>query len=200
MENIDLFNAKLTQNWSLEQKQHFVKVFYHSRGHFRDFLFFLGNFAPNKKIKLIFLENIREEFGDDNLSHEQLYLDYAKTLGVDLKPEIIEEKYYTSEMRQFNKAHIKWMLSKDWESQFAAFSAYERLDSTDYTKLLSLSEKEHKFFTIHRVAKHFEKTYRELTILWNKNPAKVEEAFAFVADVQLKMWKDLSNTIFNFIP
>ncbi len=96
--NIPLFNPELTKLWTQQQKVRFIKVFYHSRGHFRDFLWHLGNFAPNKAAKALVLENIAEEFGGDNPSHEQLYLDFAQKHGVDLTKEILEEKNYITTM------------------------------------------------------------------------------------------------------
>lgn len=194
---ISLFNPKLTRCWSLEQKQYFVKIFYHSRGHFRDFLWYMGNFAPNKQIKTIILENIAEEFNEEGLSHEQLYLDYARTLGVDLTQDIVDEVHYLPEMKQFNRSHLAWMTSKNWKSQFSAFAAYERLDATDYTALSQLHDEEHMFFRVHRLAKHFDKTYGTLQTVWEENPFIVEEAFVFIADTQITMWRDLSNAVFG---
>src|SRR5438105_4563325 len=76
--NIDLFNPVLVAQWTSEQRCHLIQIFYHSRGHFRDFLWHLGNFTPDKFSKDIILENIAEEFNAADLSHEQLYLDFSK--------------------------------------------------------------------------------------------------------------------------
>ncbi|MDF1795034.1 MAG: hypothetical protein P1U63_00715 [Coxiellaceae bacterium] len=76
--NIDLFNPKVTTQYSQDQIKYFIKIFYHARAHFKDFLWHLGNYAPNKNIKEIVLKNIEEEFNGDYISHEQMYLDFAK--------------------------------------------------------------------------------------------------------------------------
>src|SRR5258708_5132895 len=89
---ITLFDKTLTSQWQDVQRKHFIKVFYHSRGHFSGFLFHLGNFAPNKILKNMILKNIEEEFSGDNPSHEQLYLDFASEEGVDLSNEYTANK------------------------------------------------------------------------------------------------------------
>ena len=196
VQEIDLFNPTLVKQWTQEQAQYFVKVFYHSRGHFRDLLWYLGNFAPDKKAKDIILANIAEEFNGDSLSHEQLYLDYAKSMGVDLKTEFLDHKFYLKEMYDFNQAHLRWASQHDWDHCFSAFSAYERLDTADYTLLANIQETEHKFFTIHRKAKHFEKTSEVLERIWKNNQEAVIKSFRFIAITQIKMWQDLSDAVF----
>ena len=134
-----LFRRELVSQWSLEQRRYFIKIFYHSRGHFNDFLWHIGNFAPDKKSKDIVLENISEEFNGSYLSHEQLYLDFALSEGVDLSREYTDNQYNIKKMQQFNDAHMCWLYAhSDWHSKLSAFSAYERLDSVDY-ELLSES-------------------------------------------------------------
>lgn len=199
---LNLFNRDLVKKWSNSQRQFFIKIFYHSRGHFKDFLWHLGNYAPNKNIKDIILKNIEEEFGEDK-SHEELYLDFCAEEGIDLSTEYIDNKYNIQKMREFNTLHLDWLYAhKNWISKFAAFSAYERLDSTDYTFLSNAlfedSTKEHLFFKIHRQAEHFEKTYIDLLDSWITNKDLVVEAFTFIADSQLKMWQDLSSETFSF--
>jgi hypothetical protein len=200
---ISLFNKKLTSNWTSEQRKHFIKIFYHSRGHFKDFLWHLGNFAPNAESKSMILENISEEFNDNNFSHEQLYLDFAIKEGINLFDEYLNKIHYSDNMRKFNELHLKWLHShSNWNSKLAAFSAYERLDSTDYellsNALFSSQEDEHEFFKIHREAKHFDKTYISLLSAWEKDRLLVEEAFDFIANSQLEMWRDLANETFSF--
>ena len=78
---IDLFNTDLTSTLSNQKKSYFVKAFYHIRGHFHDFLWFMGNHAPSEYAKKIIANNIVEEFGKSYNSHEQLYYDFAKSLG-----------------------------------------------------------------------------------------------------------------------
>ena len=199
IKSIALFNPTLTLTWSNGQKAYFAKVFYHSRGYFRDFLWYLGNFAPNKTIKMIILENIAEEFNNDNPSHEQHYLDFAKTMGADLSDEILNQTNYTSEMREFNKKHIFWLHQNNWESGFAAFSAYERLDAIDYKLLLPVTSPEHSFFKIHREAEHFSKTYQELKNIWIQNKVKVLDAFNFISETQAEMWQNLSDSVFSYM-
>src|SRR6056297_3625328 len=90
-----LFDVNRTKHWTAEQKQFFCKVFYHLRGHFHDFLWLMGNYAPSLEAKNIFLNNIGEEFGESRRSHEQLYIDFAHSLNVDIPQEMITEEYYT---------------------------------------------------------------------------------------------------------
>ena len=198
VKDIPLFDSELTRKWTQKQREYFVKVFYHSRGHFRDFLWHMGNFAPDKKTKDMILENISEEFNGDSLSHEQLYLDFAKCLNVNLKNEFIEEKYNIKEMKEFNLSHIRWLNSHDWDYRLSAFSAYERLDVVDYNLLSKLTDIEHPFFAIHRTAKHFEKTAIYLKKIWESNPYIVIESFEFIGNKQEPMWRELSNLVFNY--
>jgi hypothetical protein len=191
---IELFNPEIASKYTKEQIQYFVKIFYHSRGHFKDFLWHLGNYAPNKNLKDIVLENIEEEFGD-TVSHEQLYLDFAKTMGVDLTSVIFNEEHYLPEIREFNEGHVKWLYKQPWDVQFAAFSAYERLDTTDYEALTNLFKEEHIFFKIHRKAKHFDKTYQELVDIWSRDRQSIYTAFDFITRTQTKMWQDLAIAI-----
>ena len=192
---IDLFNPTITAQYRDEQIKYFVKIFYHSRGHFKDFLWHLGNHAPNKVLKDIILKNIEEEFNGDYISHEQMYIDFAKQMGVNLTNVILNEEYYLPTIREFNNNHIRWLYQKPWDTQFAAFSAYERLDKTDYEALTAIFPKEHIFFTTHRKAEHFEKTYNELFTIWEKDWQDVSIAFDFIAKTQVKMWKDLSDAV-----
>jgi hypothetical protein len=199
---IPLFCVEKTNHWSNQQKIYFVKLFYHVRGHFNKFLWLLGNFAPNHEIKKKILENIAEEFGTD-ISHEELYLDFANCMGANLSKELTEEESYLPFIQQFNKGHIEWLVKNDWDNRWAAFSAYEKLDNIDYGKLLSLAisldtPKEGQiFFKIHNNANHFEKTSDELINIWIKNSKKIKAAFMFIANHQIKMWQQLSDSIFH---
>jgi hypothetical protein len=194
IKSIDLFNRSIAQNYTTEQIQYFIKIFYHARGHFKDFLWHLGNYAPNKNLKDIILENIEEEFGD-TISHEQLYIDFATQMGVDLTDVMINREYYLPEIKAFNEGHVRWSYAHCWDAQFASFSAYERLDSTDYEALTNLFPNEHLFFKIHRKAKHFDKTYEELLAIWDRDPTNIYTAFDFITKTQTKMWQDLSIAI-----
>src|ERR1700722_4217338 len=84
LSKIDMFDINKTVLWNREQKQAFVKLFYHARGHFYKFLWCVGSRSKIKATKDKVLENIQEEFGEEK-SHEQLYFDFAKALGVSLE-------------------------------------------------------------------------------------------------------------------
>ncbi|MDF1761555.1 MAG: iron-containing redox enzyme family protein [Coxiellaceae bacterium] len=195
MSHIDIFDSAVTSQYSNEQLQYFVKIFYHSRGHFKDFLWHLGNYAPSKNIKDIILKNIEEEFNGEHSSHEQMYLDFARKLGVDLTEVIVDEVDYLPEIRKFNKLHIEWLYKQPWDVRFAAFSAYERLDKTDYEALTTLFPDEHIFSKVHREAEHFDRTFNELGAIWSRDPNNVIMAFEFICSTQAEMWQDLSIAI-----
>ena len=201
---IKLFNTKLTSKWSTIQRQYFVKIFYHARGHFLDFLWLMGNTAPDMNNKKIILNNITEEFGGTGKSHERLYWDFAKGFGVDMDNEFLRENNYLPFIREFNKKHIEWLIGNDWESRMLTFMAYERLDNIDYEDLFQLAKSlgikgnALQFFEVHREVMHFEMASKELKVFWQKNPRKVREAFNFIGDHQIWMWKNLSDAVFNF--
>jgi hypothetical protein len=200
--NINLFNTDLTQNWTKDQKVHFAKIFYHARGHFHDFLWYLGNHAESKCVKDMVLKNIAEEMNGAARSHEQLYIDFADSIGADLENELVEEESYLDSIKQFNKGHLKWLQANDNDSRVSAFSAYERLDNIDYDALMRLVEslnvdkKGQLFFKIHTRVQHFETTEDELKVIWQDDPQKVKKAFSFIADHQIKMWNDISDSVF----
>ena len=203
---IPLFNPNLTQRWSHIQKQYFSKVFYHLRGHFHEFLWLLGNFSPDIKTKQVILRNIYEEFGESRRSHEQLYFDFAAALGVDLKREIVFEETYLEFARKFNKGHLEWLLDHCWEEKQAAFSAYERLDNIDYPylfllgKSLGLAGEKLIFFKVHIKVAHYASTESLLETIWQQNAGQVANGFHFIFDHQLKMWHNLSEVLFNYLP
>src|ERR1700722_20479760 len=68
---IPLFNPELTKCFNISQKAYFAKLFYHARGHFQDFLWFMGSHAPDARQKKKFLDNIDEEFSGHCTSHDQ---------------------------------------------------------------------------------------------------------------------------------
>jgi hypothetical protein len=94
IKKIPLFNPRKTVKWSSAQREYFVKTFYHVRGHFHCFLWFMGNIAPDKKSKHMIVQNIMEEFGENGLSHERLYYEFGKSLSVDLSNEITGQQHY----------------------------------------------------------------------------------------------------------
>lgn len=201
LKEISLFNTQLTQHWSNEQKQLFAKVFYHLRGHFYEFLWLMGNYAPNLEAKEIVLKNISEEFGESRRSHEQLYFDFAKVLGVDIESEIITENGYLNFAKQFNRGHIKWLIEHSWNEKQAAFSAYERLDNVDYPYLFSLAQsfglpdKDLVFFRAHIKVHHYEATESLLKEVWQQDSESVIKGFSFIYSHQLAMWRNLSDCI-----
>jgi hypothetical protein len=203
VDNIPLFNTDLTSSISEEKKHYFVKAFYHIRGHFHDFLWFIGNHAPSEDIKKSVTDNINEEFGGKYQSHEQLYILFAESLGVDIQKEIISEAHYDDYIIEFNKGHLRWLHSHSWVSCYAAFSAYEHLDNIDYILLSSLaaslgaSGEALKFFKIHEKVTHYDALSSVLANYWHYNQEEVIDGFNFIGSQQIKMWNSLSDRIFN---
>jgi hypothetical protein len=201
---VDLFNPSLTSQLSKNQKQFFAKVFYHARGHFHEFLWYMGNHAEDKQTKDLVLQNIAEELNGAASSHEQMYFDFAKSLDVDIGTEFITEEHYLPFVKDFNKNHIKWLHAHSSNARSSAFGAYERLDNIDYISLLSLAESlgvERKgliFFKVHVKVKHFETVEDHLRSIWNIDKNQVKEAFDFIADHQITMWQNLSDAVFQY--
>lgn len=198
LEKLSLFNVEITASWSLEQKKRFAAVFYHMRGHFIDFMWYLANFS-NDKIKKIVLYNIQEELGlGAKLSHEELYALFAKECQVDIHDEVINETNYLSFVKDFNKEHLKWLSQHDTDEKLAAFSAYERLDNLDYHYLskfagsLKLSKIAMTFFKAHIHVEHFESTLENLIPIWHSAKDKVKKSFDFIYTHQYKIWQQLS--------
>lgn len=203
--NIPLFDCHKTSQWTLEQKAHFIKVFYHCRGHFHELMWFIACYAPDNKSKDIILKNIADEIGENSLSHEKLYGITAQAVGVDIMKEYIDHETYLPFCKEFNRGHLKWLNEHDWEGKISAFAALERLDNCDYVKGKALAEslglkgKELTFFNVHIHVDHFGDVLRNgLVDVWETQPSKIKEAFYFIADHQIKMWQDLSNEIFNY--
>jgi hypothetical protein len=196
---VELFKpaTKLT----LEQQQKFAKVFYHIRGHFDRFLFILGAFAPSKKYKDVVLQNLKGEFSEDLESHEQLYINFCNSLGVDIIEEIVSEENYLPFAKRFNFDIQKYLLQNNYTFKWAAFSAYERLDNVDYNGLYNLAKSfgidndALIFFDVHRQAEHFEITEDLLLECWEGSPEDVKQAFKFILSHQLEMWRNLSDEI-----
>ncbi|MBL0942335.1 MAG: iron-containing redox enzyme family protein [Alphaproteobacteria bacterium] len=199
--HVPLFDSAFAEKLNHKQKSYFAKVFYHARGHFHNFLWFMGNHATNKLIKDIILQNIAEELGGNAKSHEQLYFLFAEAAGADIESEFVEEKFLLPFVKQFNKGHLNWLRTHDQESQLSAFSAYERLDNVDYVNLLQLVEnmgikrKGLFFFKVHAHVQHFETTLELLNEIWQRNQKKVWEAYNFIADHQINMWQKLSQSV-----
>ena len=198
---LHLFNKTKHIKWDIVTKQKFVKCFYHARGQFYHFLWYLGNYAEDYRIKKMVTFNIEEEFGYTKKSHEQLYMDFAESFGVDLSTEHIDLKYYHKDIQEFNKGHMRWLVNHDNDERLAAFSAYEKLDNIDYPRLRALAnnigttEKGLLFFKVHEQVEHFESTEEYLQDIWDKSPDKIIKAFEFIAEHQLQMWQDLYRLI-----
>ena len=201
IKKIAIFNPEITSKWTKAQIEKFVRIFYHARGHFHEFLWYLGNHAENREVKRIVIDNIAEEFNGGAASHEQMYIEFAKSHDVDLTDEYVEGKTYVPEIQDFNKGHLRWLASHSAEHGFAAFSAYERVDNVDYGSLAVLAEsfgtsrKGLIFFNVHLKAQHFETTEGYLNEIWEKNSDLVRESFNFITYHQLKMWRSLSALI-----
>lgn len=203
LKKIPLFNPEKSRLLSFQQKQYVAKVFYHLRGHFHDFLWILGNFAPTPELKDIVIKNIAEEFGY-RCSHEELYIRFAEAFGVNILHEISEETSYLPFARAFNYGHKKWLVEHNWDEKLCAFAAYERLDNVDYPHLFNLansfdlSEKQLAFFRVHMTVTHFENTEEQIAKVWHSNNNRVMQAFYFIYGHQLQMWKNLSEVVFNY--
>ena len=124
MKQIALFNSDLTSKWSHEQKTYFIKLLYHQRAHFDDVLWYMGNFAADAATKEVVLNNIRDEFGNNGRSHEKLYLDFAKCMGVDLTYELLDEKFYLPFLREYNHGHLRSFREHDELECLARFRCY----------------------------------------------------------------------------
>ncbi|MDX2049616.1 MAG: iron-containing redox enzyme family protein [Rickettsiaceae bacterium] len=204
IKKIKLFNTDLTSSWSLDQKRYFAKIFYHARGHFHDFLWFVGNNAEDKETKDIVLQNISEELNGSARSHEQMYFDFALSLGVDVSSEFVYESSYLDAVKRFNLNHIEFLYKHSADERFVALSAYERLDNVDYANLVNLTKsfgtkrKGLIFFKVHEKVHHFESTFNKLEEIWNKNITSVTNSFNFIANNQIMMWETLSEEVFNF--
>jgi len=203
MAEIDLFKEEKTQQWSEEQKKLFVQLLYHQRAHFDDVLWLMGNFAPNAEAKEVILNNIRDELGMNGLSHEKLYLEFARSLGVDLTYELIEEKYYYSFLREYNHGHLRWLRDHDWDHRLAAFTAIERLDNLDYLGLRDVAVsigavgKALTFFNVHIHVKHYEAAEKFFIILWKSKSDVVKSVFQFIGSYQLEIWRKISDAVFK---
>lgn len=202
--HIPLFNIEKL-DWSDDHKQFFCKLLYHARGRLRDFLWHLGNIAPDKKSKDLVLYNFSEEFGGHSPSHEELYFYFTKDLGIFASQEVMDQQYYLPFFKRYNEELLTWLRNHDWDDCISAFSAYERLDNADYSNLyevakkLGASNKGLIFFKIHAKAEHFTATVEVLNHVWKRNEEIVKKAFAFIGEHQAKMWKNLSDATLNYL-
>ncbi len=204
MEKVDLFNQELINRWSIHQKQFFIKTLYHQRAHFGDVLWYMGNFAPDRKSKQIILNNIADEFGMNGMSHEMLYLEFSKAMGVDLTHELLDEKEYLPFLREYNQGHLRWLRTHDWNHRLTAFAALERLDNIDYVKLrdvainIGAANKALVFFNVHIHVTHYEEVEDSFSEVWKHDANVVKKAFNFIGNYQLDIWKRISDAVFSY--
>lgn len=201
--DVPLFQDGVAQKLTLAQKQAFVRIFYHLRGHFHDFLWYLGNTAPNGDVKKTIIDNIMEEFGGGRRSHEMLYVDFAKRFDVDLNDELLNQTSYVPFAKAFNKKHMEFLVNHSWDHRVAAFAAYERLDNVDYQTLMQFAvnmgtEGESlQFFKVHTLVRHYDaaRDRMGLPAIWEKNEQAVKDAFEFIGAHQNWMWRQLSEYV-----
>jgi Iron-containing redox enzyme len=198
--SMTLFQPNFAKNLTPEQKQKFVLSFYHIRGKFYKFLWYLGSLAPNKEYKQVVIDNLWEEFGQ-TISHEQWYYKFADEFGVDCKQGILEERHNSQWIANYNEEHVRFILTRPFEQVWAIFGAYESLDNIDYNNLYELAQNLGStkpglvFFEIHRRAGHFETVSPLLQQIWDKDPQAVMTGFEFIFQHQLQMWERLGEEI-----
>jgi len=199
LRDIPMFDVRITSQWSREQQQRFARTFYHVRGHFGEVLWAMGNAIPSSTVKNIILANIRDEFGGAGPSHESLYLELVRELGVELTGEYARNDDYLPFLRQYNDLQVHAIRTSDAASSIIGFAAGERLDHLDYSGLRGIFESfglpVHKlgFFTAHIDAEHFESPLAgELLELWRADRERVKDVFEQVRHFQLAMWHTLS--------
>lgn len=204
LNKIPLFDPNQTKQWTQAQRQLFIQLFYHQRGHFDDILWFMGNFAPDAKSKAAILGNIQEEFGNHAPSHEALYFNFAKSHGVDLTYEALDQTMYLPFLQDFNRGILRWLTDHDWDHRITAFAAIERLDNLDYPALKEVAvsfgttSRNLIFFNVHVHSTHYNNIAKlEFESLWRTIPEIFFTAFKFVADHQLATWKKISDFVFN---
>ncbi|ASQ46025.1 iron-containing redox enzyme family protein [Legionella clemsonensis] len=204
MQQNSLFDKTQTSCLTSKQKRFFAGLFYHLRGHFINFMWYVANFANDDYTKTIILENIQEELGLKNrVSHEKLYEIFAKECDLDIHDEIVNETHYLPFAKAFNTGHLHWLSTHDANERLAAFAAYERLDNIDYFYLTEFAKSLHlpkvatAFFNVHMHVEHFEPVVEKLTPIWLTSEEKVRDAFHFIYSHQRQMWEELSATILD---
>jgi pyrroloquinoline quinone (PQQ) biosynthesis protein C len=203
LKTILLFDPIQTAKWSQDQQQLFIKLFYHQRGHFDDVLWLMGNFAPDAESKHVILGNIQEEFGGKAPSHEQLYLDFAKSHGVDLTYELLEERWYLPFLHEFNQGLLRWLREQDWDRRIIAFAAIERLDNLDYPALKEVAvsfgtaQRFLVFFNVHMHVDHYSPLEKlRFEEIWQENQNAMLVGFNFIAEYYLAIWRRISDYVF----
>jgi len=197
VKKLPFFAEDFATSLTPEQKKMFIKIFYHARGKFHDFLWYVGSNTQNAKVKKLVLQNISEEFNGSAASHEEMYMHFANQFNVDLTKEFFENKYYIKSIRDFNDNHISYLVNNDDNHRIAALSAYEKLDNIDYPFLLEFASqmgakgKALIFFKVHSLVEHFEATKETLESVWEKDAEAVKKSFEFITNNQLCLWDSL---------
>lgn len=201
---LPIFNSQTTGAWNDNQRKYFAAVFYHLRGHFINFMWYVANFSSDELTKAVIMNNIHEELGLGNrFSHERLYERFANECGVNIHEEIVSEDHYLPFARDFNKSHLQWLSLHDEDERVAAFAAYERLDNMDYPHLVSLansfnlSQQAMTFFNVHVHVDHFDSTLKLIIPIWKKSPEKLIQSFEYIFSHQYQMWSNLSEVVCN---
>ncbi|KGP64271.1 hypothetical protein EP47_04280 [Legionella norrlandica] len=204
LSSIRLFCQQNADLWDDNRKRMFAAIFYHLRGHFINFAWYIANFADNEVTKHIIIKNIYEEIGvSTRFSHEMLYERFAKECGVDIYDEIVNETNYLSFAKEFNKTHLYWLTQHSTREHICAFAAYERLDNLDYPILAELanamriSTHAMTFFNVHTHVDHFDTMLELIIPIWDESPNCLIESFHFIQSHQLQMWEQFSNILFN---
>ena len=198
---LPLFADDFASCLTLKQKKLFIKIFYHARGKFHDFLWYVGSNTQNAKVKKIVIQNISEEFNGSAASHEEMYMHFANHFNVDLTKEFLINKYYIKSVRDFNNNHIDYLVNHNDDHRISAFSAYEKLDNVDYPFLLEFASKMGAkgkaliFFKVHAAVEHFESTKDVLENIWGRNSDAVKKSFEFITNNQMFLWNSLFNEI-----
>jgi hypothetical protein len=87
------------------------------------------------------------------------------------------------------------------QGRLAAFGAYERLDNVDYPNLkrlaesLGVTEKGLEFFEAHVEVAHFSAIEPKLRAAWKSSKVEIVDAFTFIGNHQLQLWKDLYDEV-----
>ncbi len=202
-QEIDLFNPDLTKQWTELQQRLFTGFLYHQRAHFDAVLWLMGSFAENDAVKKIILANTQDEFGSHAFSHEQLYLMFAQSLGLDLRLEIEQENYFLPFLRTYNKTLTHQLRTLEPKERLVVFSAVERLDNVDYSLLRGVAtsfgtqKRALTFFNVHIHVNHHEITHDLLQESWLQNPERVKALYQWVTEFQIPMWGKISNAVFH---
>ena len=205
--SIPLFDPEVTRKWVPEQRQYFVQLFFHLRGHFGEVLWALGNASPDEDFKDIILDNMRDEFGGKGRSHEQLFQELARSLGCDLSTEYVDDKFYLPFAKLYNQSQLQAIATQDWNLSLIGFAAGEHLDSVDYAGLRGIFESfglrsdQLAFFRAHTHSDHFSgPVIDKLRELWRQDQSQVQSVFDQVRQFQLTMWRELSEFVCGYDP